>query len=117
MALVLTAAAGLAVGLSLMIWALTERRARYRAELAHAALQRTCDAASVAQRNAEAEAAGVTHMLTLTREELRRARAADAQLRADVIAMRDRLRKVQDPVAIRQWLEDLLKVESLEPKP
>lgn len=117
MQLMLTAAGGLAIGLALMIWALTERRARYRAELAHAALQRTLDAAESARTRAEADVSTMGHELARARIEMQRARDSDRQLRADVLALRDRLRRVHDPAAIKQWLDELLKVESLEPAP
>lgn len=117
MQLLLAAAGGLVLGLGLLIWGLTERRRRYAAELETKVVRGDLASVAVARDRAIADVGEQLRILAAVRAELVRARESERQIRTDVIALRDRLRRVNDPIAVRQWIDELLTVERLDPAP
>lgn len=93
---------GLLVGLAIMIWALTERSARHRAErAADEARSREEAAGRIAKQNADA--------VQRSQEDLRAQRDRNAVLVAALKEAQERLLKCEDPKAVRDWLEAELK--------
>lgn len=93
---------GLLVGLSLMIWSLTERAARHKAE-------RACDEANGLAASADRLAKQNADAVTRVQGELQAQRDRNAVLTAALKGAQERLLKCDDPKAIRDWLEAELK--------
>lgn len=99
---VITAGAGLALGLGLLIWGLRERSKRHTAERAlDLALAAEVNARRIADQNAVRADVLENHSQRLD-EEL-------GLLRARLKVAYERLVKTNDPEAIRSWLDDELK--------
>ena len=99
---VIVAGAGLALGLGLMIWALTERSKRHAAERKadeaagkEEAARRLADQNAAAAQNLEFQHTRMNEQLQVLREELQRARK--------------RLAELGEPGAVKDWLDDELK--------
>lgn len=96
--------AGLAVGLSLMIWALTERSKRGRAERLCAAAERRVEQyAAIARTNGE-------HAADVEKQN-HRARVENGHLRHALKDAVSRLRNCRDPKALSDWLRKELEFD------
>ena len=98
----ITAGAGLLLGLGLMTWALTERASRHKAERVADEARHREDAMSALLSRAETT---VKSQAT----ELTRARVQTETLRAALEELRKRLVECKDPDTIRAWLDEELK--------
>jgi len=99
---IITAGAGLALGIGLMIWALTERSKRHAAE-------RAADAAEQkekAQRQLAAQNASAAQNLEMQHGRMKEQLGI---LRGQLEETRKRLAESGDPEAIKSWLDDELK--------
>jgi len=106
MGYVIVGGIGLAVGLGLMIWALRERAARQKAEIAVLrAHQKYEEAAEIARKNAMTAAE--------MSEERRRIEDELAHVRGRLNELRQRLVECRDPQAIREWLDAETRAEEL----
>lgn len=93
---------GLLVGLTIMIWALTERSARHKAERAADEAKSLAEASDrIAKQNVEA--------VGRLQGDLQAQRDRNAVLVAALKEAQERLLKCEDPATIRAWLEAELK--------
>lgn len=106
MGYVIAAGVGLAVGLSLLIWALVERGKRADAEAT--ALKVEADATDLRQALSANKVA-----LSTEQDALRASRAAADALRGIIEQLRVQLRTCRDPAAIKIWLDEEMRETDL----
>lgn len=106
MGYLITAGAGVLLGLGLMIWALRERRARHTAERqADKAIQSANKSDEIAKGNARAAQKAGEYAKKLEQE--------NVALRQRLNRARSRLVQLKDPQAIRAWLDAELESEEV----
>lgn len=103
---VISIGAGLLLGLSLMIWGLVERSARHKAE-------RACDEANNLAAAADRLAKANAVVAEKAQASLQAEHDRVAVIRAALEEARERLLKCDDPKAIREWLTEELKKETV----
>ena len=106
MGYVIAAGIGLAVGLSLLIWALVERGKRADAEAR--ALKAEADATDLRQALSANKVA-----LSTEKDALRATQAGADALRGIIEQLRIQLRTCKDPAAIKIWLDHEMKETDL----
>lgn len=95
---VITAAAGLLLGLGLLIWGLRERSQRHKAEL-------HCKDYWLERRKLETKIQILQRRSRTERIELERSHEALDRLRTILDVARTRLMKCQDPRTVKLWLD------------
>ena len=98
----ITAAAGLLLGLGLLIWGLRERSQRHKAEL-------RCKDHWLERRKLEVKIQALQRQGRTARLEVERSRGALDRLRTILDVARARLMRCTDPRTVKTWLDEEMK--------